>query len=62
MDLEKEYFENGNIKFEGEYLKGKKWMGKGCNTYSGLDFKINNGKGNVKEYNDNDNDNLIFKG
>ena len=27
----KEYYNNGTIKFEGEYLYGKEWDGKGYN-------------------------------
>ena len=51
----KEYFKNNdNVKFEGEYLKGKKWNGKGQT------FEIINGKGNLQDYNDDDE--LLFKG
>ena len=27
----KEYYDNGKLKFEGEYLNGKNWNGKGYN-------------------------------
>ena len=48
----KEYFNNGVIKFEGEYFRGKKWNGKGYNMNKELVYELNNGKGYVKEYND----------
>ena len=37
--------------FEGEYLKGKKWNGKGININGNIEFEIKNGNGKVKEYN-----------
>ena len=29
----KEYYSNGELKFEGEYLNGKRWNGKGKQYY-----------------------------
>ena len=40
------------LQFEGEYLEGKKWNGKGYNINGNIDFEIKNGKGNIKKYND----------
>ena len=47
----KEYYENGRIQFEGEYLKGRRWNGKGFDYLGNYDFEIKNGKGIGKEYN-----------
>ena len=41
------------MKFEGEYLNGKRWNGKLYNIDSNIEFAINNGNGKVKEYNEN---------
>ena len=38
------------LTFESEYLKGKRWNGKGYNIKGKKDFEIKNGCGNVKEY------------
>ena len=46
----KEYYFNGKPKFEGEYLKGKRWNGKGYNINDIVDLEIKDGKG--KEYYD----------
>ena len=43
---------NNNLKFEGEYLKGKKWNEKGYNKDGNMIFIIENGKGYIKEIND----------
>ena len=48
------YYYNGKLIFEGEYLNGKRWNGKGYNKEGKKDFEINEGNGNVKEYNDYD--------
>ena len=48
------------MKFEGEYLNGKTWNGSGYNINDNLDFKIKDGKGNIKYYDYNDV--LIFEG
>ena len=70
----KEYYEKGELKFEGEYLNGKRWKGKGYdidgklkfegefyneriwngkgyNYFGKEEFEINDGKGYIKEYN-----------
>ena len=46
----KEYFNNNKIKFEGEYLYGKKWNGIIYNYNNEFSFEIKNGKGEGKEY------------
>ena len=46
----KEYFLYGDLQFEGEYLNGKKWTGKGYGENKNIEYEINNGKGNIKEY------------
>ena len=58
----KEYDKNNNVIFEGEYLNGHKWNGKGCNEKGNIIYEINNGisNGDVKE--DIYNDNLLFEG
>jgi len=56
----KEYYLNGNLKFEGEYLNGKRWNGNGYNKKGNVEFEIKDGKGNIKEYNEDDK--LIFEG
>jgi len=56
----KEYYDNGKIKFEGEYLNGEKWNGKGFNYYGDMAFEIIDGKGNIREYCDNGK--LMFEG
>ena len=48
-----EYYTNNNdeiISFEGEYLNGKKWNGKGYNTDTNIIYELINGKGKVKYY------------
>ena len=47
--------------FEGEYLKDLKWNGKGYDPYNNIVFKLKDGKGLIKEYNDY-NYKLIFEG
>ena len=44
------FYSNKNIKFEGEYIKGIKWNGKGYDNYGHLVYELKNGKGYVKEY------------
>jgi len=46
----KEYYRNGKLKFEGEYLNGKIWKGHGYNINGNIEFAIKDGKGNIKEY------------
>ena len=55
----KEYF-NGKVIFDGKYLDGKIWNGKGFSNDGKVDFVIKNGKGHIKEYNENRK--LIFEG
>ena len=47
----KEYYIDGKLKFEGEYLNNKEWIGKGFDINGNIIYKLNNnidGKG--KEY------------
>ena len=46
----KEYYDDGKLKFEGEYLNGKRWNGKGYNKQGHKEFEIKNGNGKVREY------------
>ena len=46
------YYTNRKLKFEGEYLNGKKWNGKGYNIDGNLEFELKNGNGKVKKYYD----------
>ena len=55
-----EYYDNSNIKFIGEKLNGLKWNGLGFDKGGSLRYKIKNGKGYIKEYNEDDI--LIFEG
>ena len=36
--------------FEGEYLNGKKWNGKGYDINNNIIYELKNGKGFIKEY------------
>ena len=45
----KEYNKYGKLVFEGEYLNEKKWNGKGYNINGDIIYKINDGKGYIKE-------------
>ena len=56
----KEYFNNGKLKFGGEYLDGKIWTGKGYTKKGNMVYQITNGTGHIKVY-DNDRE-LIFEG
>ena len=56
----KEYFHNGNILFDGYYLNGVKYNGKGYNMDGHLEFEIKNGTGKIKEYLHNGT--VIFEG
>jgi len=47
----REYYFNGKIKFEGDYLDSLKWNGKEYDANNGQIYEIKNGKGNIKEYN-----------
>ena len=57
----KEYHNNGKLQFEGEYLNGKRWNGKGYDKNGFLEFEIKNGFGKGKEY-DYFNGNIRFEG
>ena len=48
----KEYYDNGELKFEGEFLFNKKWNGKGYDKNHNIIYELNNGNGKVKEYDD----------
>ena len=54
----KEYDSSGKLIFEGEYLNGLKWNGKGYKNDI-LEFEIKKGSGKIKKY---FNDKLIFEG
>ena len=48
----KEYYKSGKLEFEGEYLNGKKWNGKGYNNNNNqIIYELKDGKGYIKEYN-----------
>ena len=36
--------------FDGEYLSGRKWNGKGYDINGNLIYEIKNGQGNIREY------------
>ena len=44
----KEYYKDGTLKFEGQYLNGKKWNGKGYNKDGKLEFELINGNGKIQ--------------
>ena len=46
----KEYDKHTGITFEGIYLNGKKWEGKGYDSLNNIIYELNGGKGFVKEY------------
>ena len=39
----KEYYNNGHLRFEGEYLNGKWWSGKGYDNNNNISFEIKDG-------------------
>ena len=53
-------FYYGDLDFDGEYLNGKRWNGKKYNKKGVVLYELKIGKGNVKEYDKNDD--LIFEG
>ena len=55
-----EYYYNGQIKFEGIYLLGLKFKGKGYDIHGKIIYELEDGKGYIKEVN-SDND-IIFEG
>ena len=42
MEKQKEYYYNGVLIFEGEYIKWKEWNGKGYNIDCILEFELKN--------------------
>ena len=56
------YNKCGHIEFEGEYLNGKRWNGKGLDENGHIVYELKNGKGFVKEYDDYEEDKLKFEG
>jgi antitoxin component YwqK of YwqJK toxin-antitoxin module len=58
----KEYYFNGKLKFEGEYLNGERWIGIGYDGKGNITFQLKNGTGKVKEYQGYDGDELKFDG
>ena len=59
-EIVSELYDNGIVKFEGKYLNGKKWNGKGYTYYGIKLYEIKNGKGYIREYNPDGT--LLFKG
>ena len=55
-----EFYKNGEIKFEGEYILDNRWNGTMYDYNGNIIFKMKNGKGNGKEYDFKGN--LIFEG
>ena len=56
----KEYYDDGKLKFEGIFKRGKKWDGKGFNEKGNEEYTIKNGTGKFKEYYNNNN--LMIEG
>ena len=56
----KEYFLSGKLMFEGEYLNGKMWNGIFYDKVYNFGYKINNGKGYIKIYDDNYFDDILL--
>ena len=47
----KEYYEDGSLKYEGKFLNGFKWEGKGFNMLTGdVLYELKDGKGFIIEY------------
>ena len=57
----KEYYFNGKLRFEGKYVNGNRWNGKGYNANNNNFYELKEGTGNVKEYNYYDGK-LVFEG
>ena len=47
------FYLNGILEYEGEYLFGKKWNGKGYDEKGNVIYELKNGNGKVKEYDHN---------
>jgi len=45
-----EFYDTNQLKFEGEYINGKRWNGKGYDINSNVVYELKNGKGYVIEY------------
>ena len=56
----REYYDNNNLKYQGEYKEGKIWNGKGYDINGKLEFEVKNGNGKVKEYKSDEK--LLFEG
>ena len=54
------YYVYGRLEFEGEYLYGIEWNGKGYDRNGNVVYEIINGKGTVRKYDITGN--LIFEG
>ena len=50
-----EYYDEEHLKFEGEYINGKKWNGKGYDINKNKIYELTNGKGYVIEYDEDNN-------
>ena len=50
--LKGKYYIKGKLEYEGEYLYNKKWNGKGYNENGNIIYKLGNGNGRIKEYNE----------
>ena len=48
----KEYNQDSSFIFERKYLNGKRWNGKGFDKNKNIVYKLKDGKGYVKEYNE----------
>ena len=55
--FEGRYYINNNLEYEGEFLYDKKWNGKGYDENGNIIYKLINGNGKVKEYNE---DGILF--
>ena len=45
-----EYYDNSILKFDGEYLNGKRWNGKGYDINNNLIYELKDGKGFINKY------------
>ena len=43
-------FNNNILEFEGDYLNGNKWNGKGYDLKGNIIYQLNNGNGTIREY------------
>ena len=56
----KEYYNNYNLKFKGEYISGNRWNGIYYNIKGDIEFELKDGIGKGREYDNYGN--LIFEG